>query len=201
MLRDTMEPAAAPRALQALCEWIAVSPRRESVLVALRQPLTAVQLAGRLGCEPGPASYCFWELSTRGVTRCLNPAATNNRLHWLTGIGRACRDRLIRAEGLPPTALTLPELDWPLYGELLFRHRAAVLRAMNGPRQPSEIRRLAVDRQSGLRMSANNVRDVVRFLVEKKVAAPVDRSRAGHKRYALTETGLAFKQLLLNAIG
>lgn len=190
---------ALPAVERAICQWLAASPRRGAVIAALGQPLTARQLALRLGVNPDLAAYCFWELSLRRLTRCLNPGAAANRLHWLTRLGRACRDELRRRSGLPPRKAVLPRIDWVLYGELLYRHRAAVLRAMNGPMRPCDIRRRAIKRQMGLRMSANNARDVMRFLVGRGVAMPVEVPGRSHTHYSLTATGMVMRDLLLSA--
>ncbi len=182
-----------------LCEWIRVSPRRTAMVVGLEQPLTAMQASRRLGTDPHATSFLFWELAARGVTACVNPSATTNRLHWLTEVGLTCRDRIRSGLSLPPLPQRLPDVPWSLYAELLFRHRSAVVLALTEPMRPSHIRRRAMLRDGGLRMSANNTRDVVRFLVENKVAQPVPVDRQLHPWYELTELGARCRQLLTSS--
>lgn len=168
-------------------------------MLLLDQPLTSRQLAERLGTTPAAASFLLWSLMAKGVTCCLNPDATANRLHWLTDLGVECQTRMRGADGRPTVNPILPDLPWSLYGELLFRHRAAVVLALNGPVRACEIRRRAISRDPGLRMSANNTRDVMRFLVDRGVAKPATVPELRYPHFALTELGLQLRQLIERA--
>ncbi len=63
--------------------------------------------------------------------------------------------------------------------------------------QAAAIKRRAVFHDPQLRMSANNVRDVMRYLVDNGVVRVVRVRRKAHPRYELTELGHAFQQLLV----
>ena len=51
----------------------------------------------------------------------------------------------------------------------------------------------------GIRMSANNVRDVIRLFVSKGVVRPITAKRRSHRRYELSEVGKQLRLLLLEA--
>ena len=136
------------------------------------------------------------ELSIYTLVFCLNAAARRSRLYWLTELGTLCQRRLYAAEGSSPPEHLLPSLDWALYGRMCFSHRAPVIRTLNEPLQPAAIKRRARAWQPQLRISANNVRDVIRLLAAWGVVRPVQVRRKVHLRYELTDTGKAIQQLL-----
>ena len=82
---------------------------------------------------------------------------------------------------------------------MCFTHRAAIVRALNEPLQPATIKRRARARQPQLRMSANNVRDIIHLLAAWGVVRPVQVRRKAHLRYELTKNGRAIQQLLEQA--
>lgn len=93
----------------------------------------------------------------------------------------------------------LPEIDWELYGSCCFSHRGAVIKTLATPMQPAEIKRRALLQNSMLRMSANNVRDVIRFFKEKGIVNPVKMRKKAYPRYELTEQGKDFRRLMMLA--
>lgn len=82
---------------------------------------------------------------------------------------------------------------------MCFRHRAAILRTMTEPLQPATIRRRACKRDAGLRMSANNARDVMGELRALDIVRPVRVRKKAHLHYELTPKGRAYRDLLLRA--
>jgi hypothetical protein len=48
-------------------------------------------------------------------------------------------------------------------------------------------------------MSANNARDVIRYLKAKGIVRPVRPRKSKHPKYKLTKIGLKMRQLLLQA--
>ncbi len=70
---------------------------------------------------------------------------------------------------------------------------------MTEPLQPSIIKRRARLMNPDLRMSANNVRDVMRLLLAWGVTKPIQIKRKAHLRYELTEQGLVYQRLLQQA--
>jgi hypothetical protein len=165
----------------------------------MRQPSTAKQLARKTGIPVDTCSYLIVKCSDHGLFRCLNPKVRSSRLYWLTGLGDKCRRRLHRDLGLPHKELELPNVDWPLYGWVCFKHRSAVIRILSNPMQPSEIKRLLRIHQSSVKISANNIRDIVKLLSARKIARPVKVKKKAHLRYELTELGNQLRQLLLQA--
>ncbi|CAG0986007.1 hypothetical protein PHYC_02027 [Phycisphaerales bacterium] len=65
--------------------------------------------------------------------------------------------------------------------------------------QPSEIKRRARRQDSSLRMSAGNVRDVVKLLLARGIVAQVRLRKRAHPMYELTDIGRQLRQALLNA--
>ena len=179
--------------------WLIQSHRRKEMLKGFNQPLTAKQLARRLGITIASCSFLFWQLTVYDVVCCLNARARTNRLHWLTKTGVACQKRLRAAERLPPLDHFFPNVDWNLYGSICFSHRSAVIKALMDPLQPADIKRKAKLQNANLRMSANNVRDVIRLLLDYGIVRPVWARKNAHPRYELTEQAMVFRELLLSA--
>jgi predicted transcriptional regulator len=65
--------------------------------------------------------------------------------------------------------------------------------------QASAIKRRAVFQNPQLRMSANNVRDVMRYLLCKGLVRKVTLGRRRHPRYTVTDLGKTFQELLARA--
>ncbi len=185
--------------IRSACAWIAERPLREKTISTFSHPLTAAQLAQREGINLDHAGYLFWELGTRHLVECLNHSARKSRLYWLTTLGQRCRDRLRCQLRLPPLEGDIPKLDWDLYGWLCFRHRSAIMRALTQPLQPAAIKRQARRQDESLRMSANNVRDIIKLFLKRGIVHAVPVPREHHPRYALTTTGEAMRRMLIAA--
>ncbi len=179
--------------------WLAQSGRRKEVLANLNQPLTAKQLSQRLGITTDSCSFLFWQLSVYELLYCLNPEARTNRLHWVTAVGNTCQRKLREALHLPQLLHRFPNIKWKLYGQVCFSHRSAVIRALAKPMRPAAIKRNAKSQDPNLRMSANNVRDVIRILLDYGVVRPVWTEKKAHPDYDLVGEGSQFRELLLRA--
>ncbi len=179
--------------------WLLQSERRKQLLAQFTQPLTPTQLSYRTGFSIDASSHVLWELSVYGLVRCLNEPARSSRLYWLPDLGIACQIKVRKVMGLPRVAHDFPIVDWHLYGWVCFRHRAAVIRALQAAMQPAEIKRRARVQDPGLRMSANNARDVIRLLLFKEVVEPIAIRKKAHPRYQLTEVGRKLQTLLHQA--
>lgn len=166
------------------------------MLSAFDQPLTANQLATRTGLSFDTCRDVVRKLSARGVLRCLNPTARRSRLYWLTPRGEQSLRQLHREKGVPLAAFALPDVDWELYGWICYSHRAAVLRAITEPLQPATIKRRARSSNPRLRMSANNVRDIIKLFLEKGIVRPVCVRKKAHLRYEVTEAGSVLRDVL-----
>lgn len=171
---------------------------RKTVLRSLRQPTTATQLARKLGLSLDRCSNALLGLQSRQLVRCLNPDATRNRLFWLTTTGKR-RQEQDSSEG--HAEHDAPDIDWELYATVCFSHRSEVIRSLSLPMQPATLRRRAAFRTPGLRMSANNVRDVIRYLKEHGIVRPVRLKKKAHPGYELTDLGQTMRRLLLQAEG
>ncbi len=181
------------------CRWLEQSDRRGLILDQITQPLTATQLSRRTQIDRDGVSHVLTLFGVHRLTRCLNASARENRLFWLTASGAACQDERRRAVEQSPRPRFFPSIDWTLYGAVCYRHRSAVVKALIEPLQPSAIKRIARKQNEAIRMSANNVRGVVRFLVTHGIVEPVLVRRFKRKRYRLTAVGEAFRTLLSRA--
>ena len=163
------------------------------------QPLTARQLGQRTGTDLNRCSHALRELERRALVRCLNPSAKRSRVYGLTDLGTCCVRRL--HVGTFGQGSDHPGVDWDLYGWTCFRQRAAVLAALEHPVQASHIKRTVRLRDPAARMSANNIRDVVRLFLLRGVVCRVFTRGHVHPRYALTDTGKRIQRLLRRAEG
>lgn len=183
-------------------EWTAKEENRRRILISMKQPLTAKQISKRTRIDLDTCSYILGRFVSKGLSVCLNPDARNSRLYWLTDLGRRCQMRLRQELNLPEQtekAFDLPSVNWELYGWVCFNHRAAVIRTMTGPMQPSEVKRILRVHKSKMKISANNIRDIVKLFLSRGIVRPVKIRKKAHLRYELTEVGNQFRQLLMQA--
>lgn len=180
-------------------QWLKPSIRRCTVLAQLTQPLTSTQLANRTDMTRVLCSFTLKELSVYTLVKCLNCVARTSRLYWLTGLGTQWHGWAREQCGLSPCERLYPEVDWRLYGWTCYRHRAAIIKALDRPLQPSEIKRRARMLNPLIRMSANNVRNVIREFCQHGIVVPVRERGSVHPRYVLTPAGEQFRALLLAA--
>ena len=179
--------------------WLIQSERRKTILVGFNQPLTATHIARRTDINLDSCLHLLWGLTLYGVIFCLNNGTRYNRLHWLTELGTTCQRRLRETFALKPLAHRLPNIPWDLFSSVCYSHRSAVIKAMREPMQAAAIKRVARLRNENLRMSANNARDVLWYLLAKGVVRRIVIKRRSHSRYELTDLGKTFQKLLLGA--
>lgn len=179
--------------------YVSRSQRRQRVLGQLARPLTATQLARRTGLRSDSCRHVLGELSRAGLTLCLNSQARRSRLYGLTDVGIRYRKRIRRDAGTADEPVEFAGIDWGLYGWVCYRHRAAIMKTLSEPLQPSAIKRRARARDSTLRMSANNVRDVIRLFRQRGIVRQVLVRKKKHPRYELTDIGQKIRQVLLAA--
>jgi len=179
--------------------WIKHEKHRRDFLVAITQPLTARQIARKTGIPVDTGSHLIAQCSAKGLVTCLNPEQRNSRLYWLTSLGMAAKKQLCHDANLPCKEYDLPDINWSLYGWVCFNHRSAVIRTLSGPMQSSEIKRVLRIHQSSIKISANNIRDIIKLLISKNIVRPMKVKRKAHPRYELTELGIQLQQLLRQA--
>ena len=140
----------------------------------------------------GQCSRMLRRLQSESLAECLNPKAQSSRLYRLTELGLWCRHRLMQEKGIKLHAYPQEHntvLDWDVLGWVSFRHRAAVIRALTRPMQAVAIRRRARQQNTQLRMSANNVREVLRVLCQRDIAARVTMKDSIYPHFELTDLG------------
>ncbi len=173
-----------------------IANNENEVLRLIVQPVTATQLSRRLGISLDRCSNMLHGLQSKKLVRCLNPGATRNRLFWLSRLGKIQQCHLAGNEA---DSLDFPVIDWVLYASVCYSHRGEVVRSLSHAMQPSQIKRRATFQNPLRRMSANNVRDVIRYLKANGIVRPVPLLRKKHPGYELTEMGLHMRRLLLRA--
>lgn len=156
--------------------------------------MTATQLSRLTGSDLDHTMFVVRRLIKLQFLRCLNPQARRSRLYWLTARGAAHSERFGSGRCNDQRSI-----DWDLYGWVCYTHRSAILKALNRPSQPCEIKRKARFDNPALRMSANNVRDVIRLFVSKDIVRCVPGKRRAYPRYELTVLGDTLRSLLLRA--
>ena len=177
--------------------WLIQSERRKNILVDFNQPLTATHIARRTDINLDSCLHLLWGLTLYGVIFCLNNGTRYNRLHWLTELGKACQRKLCDVLALQPLKHRFPRIPWDLYSSVCYSHRSAVIQAMRGPMQAAVIKRVARLKNADLRMSANNARDVLWYILAKGIVRRIVIKRRRHPRYELTDLGKTFQKVLL----
>ncbi len=169
------------------------------MLLHFIQPMTASQIAYRMSIDRDSCSSILSGLLNQGIVQCLTPKTRRSRLYWLTDLGAACLKQLHKSIGTPTKASEFPDVDWELYSWVCFSHRATIVKTLIRPLQPSQIKRQARFNDPTLRMSANNVRDVIRLFLVKEIVRAVDTPGFAHPRYELTTIGERLQLLLFRA--
>lgn len=138
------------------------------------------------------------DLRRHEIVRCLSEEVRRSRIYWLTEVGLLCQRRLYEEAGMDWTPPVLLAIDWTLVAWVCYSHRTAVLKALSRPMQPCEIKRRARMLDEGVRMSANNVRDVIRLFLAKGIVVPVRDKKRRHLLYDLTTKGVLLRFLLMS---
>jgi len=179
--------------------YLQQSQRRKKIMSSLHQPMTAKQIAHHTELSIDTCSYVLGELVTYKLVVCLNNQSRRSRLYWLTDRGKECQQKLFIDSDLPTPIHDFPNVDWNLYGWACFSHHSAIIRAMYGSMQPITIKHKARSRNPLIRMSANNVRDVIRLFLDRGIVQPIKVKRKAHLHYVLTDSGKQFQTLLNRA--
>jgi len=167
--------------------------------MAIQQPLTARQIGRKTGIPQDTCSYLIGKFTTEGLTICLNPNARNSRVYGLTEPGIRYQNQLWRDLNQPGKGYDCPSVNWDIYGWVCFSHRAGVIKTLTAPMQPSEIKRILRVQKPNMKISANNIRDVVRLLLARGIVQPVRIRKKAHPRYELTPLGTQLRRLLIQA--
>jgi hypothetical protein len=180
--------------------WLGQGERRMKVLLLLAMPMTAKQIAFNTKMSLDSCSYALWELEVYGLVHCLNRSARRSRVFGLTEKGRKCYTECCKRKNLKVSKPDFPEVDWNLYGWVCYSHRSAVLKAMSGVMQPVDIRRRAKYQNPEIRMSTNNVRDIIYQYIEMGIVRKVKIQKKAHSGYELTEVGMNLKRTINGSV-
>lgn len=177
--------------------WLKADAWRAKLLAAFKQPLTTRQISTKIGLPLSLCSNRIAFLADLGLLICLNPTAQNSRVYGLSQTGRIARQRYCKGKTLAP--YHQPDIDWTLYGWLCYRHRAAVLSMLSTALQPSRIKRLLRLKKAHIRISANNIRDILKQFQARGLVKAVPVPHHAYPHYQLTETGTKLRQVLIHA--
>lgn len=169
------------------------------IMTAFSQPLTAKQLSKKTGIPENTCSYEISKYKKKGILKCLNPDARSSRLYWFTEKGIPCKNQVFNQYPIKNGEHKFFGIDWKLYGWVCFIHRSMIIKTLTGAMQPAEVKRILRMQKPDMRISANNIRDVIRLLLSKGIVKPVKVKNRAHLRYELTELGTKFRQLLIEA--
>lgn len=168
----------------------------------LKQPMTAKQLSKHTTLSEKVCSAGLLELLESGLVECLNPRAGRSRLHRVVQAAKLLQKEVREQAGLQALKHDYPKVDWNLYGSVLYSHRLTVLKTLafllttlKRPFQPAEIKRKARFNDSSVRMSANNVRDVIREMKAMGIVRKAAIQGKWHSGYELTELGWKLEEL------
>jgi len=167
--------------------------------MAIKQPLTAKQIGKKTGIPADTCSYVVAKFTAMGLFTCLNPEARNSRLYWLTETGFMYQKRLCDDSNIICKYHDFPSVNWGTYGWSCYNHRSIVIKTLNGPMQPAEIKKILRVHKPNVKISANNIRDVIKLLLAKGIVQPVKICKKAHLRYELTDLGNKLKQLLIKS--
>ena len=184
---------------QFISKWLEQSHRRKQIVLAFHQPLTVMQLCRRVGMRQSYCSTLLAGLLEGDIVECLTPSARSSRVYDLTLRGEAWRRRLERKAGVSARPREFPDVPWSLYGFVCHRHRSVIVKSLTTAMQPAHIKRRARYLYTGIRMSANNVRDIIRLFKVKGIVEPVVVTKKAHIHYQLTDLGQRLRTLLMNA--
>ena len=179
-------------------KWIEEKENRKRILKSISQPLTAKQIARRTRIDMDTCSYVLGKFKAKVLVTCLNPQARNSRLYYVTPLGRDCQRALYEDSSAdrPQVTHDFPSVNWDIYGWICFSHRAAIIRILDSPMQPSAMKRRLRNTCPNVTISANNIRDIIRLFLAKGIVQRIFVRRKAHPRYELTGIGTKLRQLL-----
>lgn len=179
--------------------WLSQCGRRILILKHLIMPATPSQLARWTELSGDACSYTLVEFRMCSLAVCVNPDAVRFRLYRLTRKGLQCRLAVIDEDAGEYRPPAFPVEFWHLYALVLYPHRSAVIRELTWPMQAAEIKRRASMNDPNVRISAGNVREVLKFLLKKGIVRRFFVRRSAYPRFELTDLGEQLREVLLEA--
>ena len=178
-------------------EWISREENRRKIILSIQQPLTAKQVSRKTGIGKDTCSYLLSKFASKGIVSCLNPTARSSRLYWVTELGKEYQREL--SPDYPDLDEDFLKIDWELYGWVCFSHRATIIQILTEPMQPAGMKKKLRLIGSKIPISANNIRDVIRLFLQKRIVQKVFVRKKIHPQYELSEIGTKFRRLLASA--
>ena len=157
--------------------WLNLSDCRKKILVNLKLPMTVKQLSVITGIR---REYCS-EILRELYKSCL-VYRLGGRFYFLTSKGKQYQKKILNCSGLDFDIKSISEVDWELYGKICYKNRSAVIQILSEPLQPVEIKWNIKKLYPDTKISANNVRDIVKLLLRNKIVKSVKRKKKSHPR-------------------
>ena len=96
-------------------EWIKKKEQRRKILLSMRMPLTAMQIARKIRLGLDTCSSALVKMARMGIVNCLNPNSKNCRVYRLTEIGKEIQKNLnCESDASRPCEIIIPEGIAPL---------------------------------------------------------------------------------------
>ncbi len=172
----------------------ALHPRnRIALLQGISQPRSVSQLASHLAMKRDRCSQMMRRARKTGLVVCVNSQSSRTRVYAPTAEGLM----VLHSQALP--LASGPMDDWRDFAFVASSHRRAVVLAMEGPMQAAAIKRRARYLDPTVRMSANNVRDVLGALLTQDIVREVWLRKRAHRRFELTAKGIRLQEQLRRA--
>lgn len=181
-------------------QYVRRSVRRQHLMRLLSQPMTPAHLAQQAGLTTKAACKVVAELREHGLIECLTPNIQRGRLYARTTLGESVWSLIKKRSASEPPANKLPAEDHLAYASVCYRHRSVVVRGLGMPRQASQIKHWIRSNLPGAKISANNVRDVLRKLIRIGIVYRTNSDHEYYPVYALTKRGQRFRDLLDQAM-
>jgi hypothetical protein len=178
--------------------WLKKDKRRETLLLSFIQPATAKQLSNRTEIKFSICNSFMKKLSAFGLSICRNSDSQRGKLYDLTDAGEVVLKQIANERGITVRYW----IDWKLFACLAFNQRSDVLLTWRNPNESLraiEIKERAQKQKPSTKMSANNVRDVLRYLTENALVIKILKPRSTFPRFEITELGWIYR-IMLNRI-
>lgn len=160
-------------------------------------PMTPKQLSVKTGIPLHICSYTLAKFFAKNLAICFNPDARNNRVYMLSELGKEFHFFFGSNSSPSQNSCDIPDVDWELYGWLCYSHRSAIIKVLDRQMRSSEIKRTLRLYRPDVKISANNVRDVMKLLLAKNIVQKILGKNKKHPQYDLTMQGQLLRKVLL----
>lgn len=185
--------------------WLRQGYRRQLLLCALYQPMTATQLSGHVHLAHNKTarrdvvSDVLMELRDAHLIICVNPRARVSRLYWHSAQGAQCQAQLYAEKGIEQPSHDFEMEDWHAYGWVLFRHRQLILKSLTQPKRQWRIKDWMRKVAHQKRIGKEEICRILQGMVAKGIVHRFYACKEKHPRFELTRLGQQCLELVRRA--